>query len=59
MKIIRQNSELKIKDIASTVNIGKENYFYTLFKKYNGISPSNTETGIELLRVRMISSFGK
>lgn len=34
-----KNSDMKIKDIASKVNIGTENYFYTLFKKYNGISP--------------------
>jgi len=30
---------MKIKEIAARVNIGIENYFYTMFKKRYGISP--------------------
>ncbi len=38
-KMLLKNSDMKIKDIASKVNLGSENYFYTLFKKRYGMTP--------------------
>ena len=32
-------SDMKIKEVAARVNLGIENYFYTMFKKRYGISP--------------------
>lgn len=38
-KMLLKNSDMKIKEIASKVNLGGENYFYALFKKRYGMTP--------------------
>ena len=38
-QMMLKNTDLKIGEIASRVNLGSENYFYTLFKKNYGVSP--------------------
>jgi len=38
-RALLKNTDMKIKEIAARVNIGIENYFYTMFKKHYGISP--------------------
>ena len=34
-----KKTDKKVKEIATTVNMGMENYFYTIFKKHYGVSP--------------------
>lgn len=34
-----KNTDMKVKEVAESVNLGIENYFYTMFKKHYGISP--------------------
>ena len=38
-KMMLKNTDAKISEIASHVNLGAENYFYMLFKKKYGVSP--------------------
>ena len=38
-KMMLRDTDMKISDIAHSVNFGAENYFYMLFKKKYGISP--------------------
>ena len=38
-KMMLKNTDLKIGEIALQVNLGSENYFYTIFKKKYGITP--------------------
>ena len=38
-KMMLKNTDMTVGEIASAVNIGGENYFYTIFKKRYGISP--------------------
>jgi len=38
-QMLLKNTDMKIGEIASRVNLGSENYFYTLFKKNFGMSP--------------------
>ncbi|MBQ4527473.1 MAG: helix-turn-helix transcriptional regulator [Clostridia bacterium] len=38
-RALLKNTDMKIKEVAARVNLGIENYFYTMFKKRYGISP--------------------
>ena len=38
-QMLLKNTDMKIGDIARQVNLGSENYFYSLFKKRYGVSP--------------------
>ncbi|MBQ8207229.1 MAG: AraC family transcriptional regulator [Clostridia bacterium] len=38
-KMMLKDTDMKIGEIASSVNLGAENYFYLLFKKKYGVSP--------------------
>jgi len=38
-RMLLKNTDLKINEVSARINIGTENYFYTMFKKYYGLSP--------------------
>ncbi len=38
-EILLKNTDIKVSQIAAMVNLGADNYFYTLFKKRYGKSP--------------------